>query len=415
MIYPSSSVSTPYGLVVTQADLGKADPEPNGAPTMAVAIDPTHPVVHGRMTSGDGKDWYSLDINDALAGSLLDIRLIWRDGPSRRLCLADASGNELQCKIGDRGASLAGLHLQPGPVLLEVSGDPSASSTYLLRIDATTAPAADFESEPNDDPSTASAMTGQSIRGQFASDDRDTFQFTTTGVPQLWQVDATGTGITGLLWLNPDGTPLGSGDVASDHTSATFTDMYLMPGEHWVRLDGSNGDYTLQFTALGPPDPNAEREPNNGVVNAEPLAIGALRTGRLPSPQDTDVFRFTVDTADHVRVTLTPPADGSIEMRLESGTDSYADIRGDPGTPIVYDALLEPADYDLWLVPVAASVGTYSVTVERAGPVPAQRGPGARQRHQRRSAPAVVAPRGWERSLEWRGRLVSTGHAAQRR
>ncbi len=90
--------------------------------------------------------------------------------------------------------SLSGLHLPPGPITLEVSGDPSATATYLLRIDATTAPAADFESEPNDDPQTATAITGLSIRGQFAADDRDTFKVTTTGVPQLWQVDVTGHG-----------------------------------------------------------------------------------------------------------------------------------------------------------------------------------------------------------------------------
>ncbi len=117
-------------------------------------------MVHGRLTQGDYKDWYSLDIDDSLAASLLDIRLIWRTGPSRRLCLADATGVELQCRTGDHGVSLSGLHLPPGPITLEVSGDPSSTATYLLRIDATTAPAVDFESEPNDTPQVASVIVG---------------------------------------------------------------------------------------------------------------------------------------------------------------------------------------------------------------------------------------------------------------
>ena len=368
VIYPSSSGSAPYSLVATQVDLGSADPEPNGTPTTAVPIDAAHPVVHGRLTPGDPKDWYALDVNDTLGASLLDIRLIWRTGPSRRLCLADAAGNELQCRVGNHGVSLSGLHLQPGPITIEVSGDPSATSSYLLRIDATTAPAADFESEPNDDPRTASVVSGLTMRGQFATDDRDTFQVTTTGVPQLWQVDLTGTGITGLMWENPDGTDLGDGAVATDHQSAQLTDLYLIPGEHWLRVDGSNGDYTVALTPLGPPDPNGEREPNNQAINAEPLSIGSVRSGRLPSAQDADVFRLTVDTPDHVRISVTPPADGAIDMRLESGSLRDADITGDPGVPIVYDALLQPGDYELWLLPGTPSLGKYSVTVEREDP-----------------------------------------------
>ncbi len=116
-----------------------------------------------------------------------------------------------------------------------------------------------------------------------------------------------------------------------------MTDVYLIPGEHWLRVDGSDGDYSLVLTPLGPPDPNGEREPNNRSINAEPLTVGSVRTGRLPSPQDADVFRLTVDTPDHLRITVTPPADGSVNLRLESGSLRVGEIRGDPGTPIVHD------------------------------------------------------------------------------
>ena len=328
-----------------------------------------------------------------LAASLLDIRLIWRTGPSRRLCLADATGFELQCRTGDHGVSLSGLHLPPGPFTLEVDGDPSATATYLLRIDATTAPAVDFESEPNDAPQTASVIAGLTVRGQFAADDQDTFRVTTTGEPQLWQVDVTGTGISGLLWENPDTTELGYGDVTPDRTSAHMTDVYLIPGDHWLRVDGSDGDYSLVLTPLGPPDPNGEREPNNRSINAEPLVVGSVRTGRLPSPQDADVFRLTVDTPDHLRVTVTPPADGSINLRLESGS---LRVGRDPGR--TGDAHRPRRAAPAWRLRPVAPAGDAQprqVLAHRGarGPIPAGRRPGARQRAEPGTAIAAVAAR----------------------
>ena len=282
-VYPSSSVSMPYSLVASVGDLGTADPEPNSAVAQAVALDPAKPVVRGRLAAGDSHDWYSLVVDDTLGASLADIRLVWRDGPTRQLCLADAAGNTLQCRTGEKGVSLSGLRLPPGVVTLDVSGDPSADSTYLLRIDTTTAPAADFETEPNDDARTASVVVDQAIRGVFTEQDYDFYRVTTTGEPQLWQVDATGSGISALRWVQADGTELGTGDITDGH--ALLTDLYLIPGNHWLRVDGSNGEYSLALTALGPPDPNSEREPNDQALNAEPFAAGQTRTGRLPTDQ----------------------------------------------------------------------------------------------------------------------------------
>ncbi len=365
----SAAVTTPYALSAQPAAMSGADPEPNSDVAQAVPIDPARPVVKGRLAAGDVHDWYSFDVSDAVSGVLLDVRLIWRSGPSRRLCLNDAEGHELQCRDGPDGVALSGLHLPPGIVTLSVNGDPADDATYLLRIDSTTVPATDFEYEPNDTPLTASPVIGDTVSGQLAArDDRDTFRVTTTGEPQLWQVDVTGTGIAELLWEKLDGTQLGVGDVSPAHDSAVLTDAYLIPGDHWLRIAGADGDYTMSLTPLGPPDPNGEREPNNAALDAEPLPIGVERSGRLPSLQDADVFRFTLATADHVRVTVTPPPDGAVDMRLESGNLRYGDIDGHLGAPTTYDALLQPGDYELWLTDTQASTSRYSVIVERGDP-----------------------------------------------
>jgi len=365
---PRTTVATAYSLIATEADLSRADPEPNSLVAQATPIDPARPVVRGRLSAGDTQDWYSLAIDETLAASLLDIRLIWLHGPPREVCLSDATGNALQCRTGETGAALTGLHLRPGPITLLVRGDPSDESSYLIRIDATSAPAADFESEPNDSPGTASVVGSGAFRGRLGAADTDHLRVTTTGEPQLWQVDVTGSGINSLRWEQADETNLGGVYVTLDERSARLTDLYLIPGDHWIRIDGSEGDYVLSMTPLGPPDPDAEREPNNETINAQPLMIEGTRTGRLPTAWDADVSRFSVATVDHLLVTLTPPPGGTVRVALESGALRLVDIDSQIGRPIVYDMVLQPGDYELWLTTLAPSEEPYRLSLERLDP-----------------------------------------------
>ncbi len=219
-------------------------------------------------------------------------------------------------------------------------------------------------------------VVDQAIRGLFTEQDYDFYRVTTTGEPQLWQVDATGSGISALRWVQADGTELGTGDITEGH--ALLTDLYLIPGNHWLRVDGSNGEYSLALTALGPPDPNSEREPNNQALNAEPFAAGQTRTGRLPTISDVDVFRITVDSADHLRFSVTPPDDAAVQMHIDGGGQRVSDVSGELGIPTVYEAVLQPGDYEISLWSrTDPSAGRYSLGVERLDPflVPADQEP----------------------------------------
>src|SRR5262249_5233142 len=143
---------TPLPWIVTAApETGPlADPEPDNDKTSAVPLDPTNLVATGRLATAGDVDDYSLHIDDQLANVLLNIKLLWENGPGRQLCLIDSTDTQLLCRSSDTGDAMANLFLPVGDYRLEIRGDPAPGSYYVLRVDQTSAPAPDFETEPND-------------------------------------------------------------------------------------------------------------------------------------------------------------------------------------------------------------------------------------------------------------------------
>jgi hypothetical protein len=370
-VMPFSDAPFPYRLEVVRSTTTDVDPEPNDEPTQAVPLDPVTRVAHGRLGQADRRDRYALLVDEQLSTRLLDVRAIWRDGARRDLCLEDVEGHELQCRTGDRGVALANLHLQAGTWLLDVRGDPAQGSAYVLRVDDAGAAVPDFESEPNGDTDHATPMLATGVMsGRASYEDDDVFEVTVSGEPQLWQLDVTGRGLDQVSWIHRDGSELAVAEIATDRASASLSDLYLIPGQHWFRVGGvDDSEYRLSFTPLGPPDPGAEREPDNSPMRAGPLRVGDARTGRLTDHQDVDVYRFTLDTVDHVRLTLTPPPDGAVRLRLEGGSLRFADISADErGMPITWDGVLQPGDYEAWVQPLEPSTGRYRFALDRDDP-----------------------------------------------
>ena len=359
----------PYALASTVVDLGQADPEPNDDIGHALALDPVTLVAHGRLARAGDVDDYRLTVDDLLAAVQVDITLLSRGGESHQLCLLDLQDAPLQCRSGEGDSVLRGLLLSAGEYVLQVSGDSGLTDPYVLRIDPTNPPAPDFETEPNDTPSTATRFeAGITMRGHQTDSDPDLFAVSVSGPAQLWQLDATGDHLSQLRWSAADGSELASADVASDGSSATLTDMYLIPGPHWLRIDGS-GDYGLRLTPLGPPQPGSEREPNNVSDAAEPLLVGDARNGRLPGPNDIDVFRLSLAAPEHIRIAVDPPADGAVAFALMVGDEALARMRTpEVGQPLAYDAQLPAGDYEIWLSSGTPSAGRYHLTVGREDP-----------------------------------------------
>jgi Mg-chelatase subunit ChlD len=359
----------PYRLSSALEPGARQDAEPNDDAAHAIRLDPARPVAVGRLSQYGDRDNYRLHVDDNLAALLLDIKLVWQDGPQRTLCLFDSHAVELGCRASDGGDSLSNLFLPVGDYTIEVRGEASLADPYLLRVDPTSAPEPDFETEPNDQAIYASAWDGGTLMlGRQVAGDVDYFKVSVAGVAQLWRLDATGLQIDNLRQVKRDGTVLAGADIAPDRKSAVLEDIYFVPGDHWVRIDGI-GDYSLRLTPQGPPDPNAEHEPNNDSASAEPLAIGKPRIGRLVSPNDVDISRFSLAAAEHLHLTLTPPSDGSVTYRLyQANTEVGAQRTAEVGVPINADFVLPAGDYELWLQPGQVSRGRYTVQLDRTDP-----------------------------------------------
>ncbi|HKZ92499.1 MAG TPA: hypothetical protein VJZ50_10190, partial [Candidatus Limnocylindrales bacterium] len=327
------------------------------------------PLAKGRLGRAQDEDWYRLDVTEALAAGTVDIRLLWGSGLQRELCLSSPTGDMLLCRTSSEGLNLTGLSLPVGEHRLRVRGDAAPDDPYLLRVDPAGTVGPGFEREPNDDPGTATPMeTGQTVRGRSLGADTDHFRVLVAGEPQLWQVDARGTGITSLDWIRPNGERLAAAAIPDDRSAATLTDLYMVPGEHWLRVSAEDGEYALELTPLGPPDPNAEREPNDLPAREERLVVGRERVGRLPVSEDTDVYRFVVRGTDHLLLQVTPPADGDIDVLLMDGIGMSRRSRASGAQPLHEDLLLGPGDYQVVLLPIVPSQQRYAISLERLDP-----------------------------------------------
>ena len=335
-------------------------------------LDPGGGVASGRLAAAGDHDVYLLRIDDTLAATQLDVHLMAGGTPAQNheMCLVDPGNVELQCRHGKGDLRLSGLLLPTGDYIVELTGDASLENGYQLAVEPVGPPVADRETEPNDVVADAASFDPSvEVHGRADGEDDDYFHVVIPGAVQLWRLDASGTGLDSLDWVQRTGQVLATTPAADDGTSASLTDLYLIPGDHWFHVAAHDGQYALRLTPLGPPAVNGEREANNDGVHAEPLAIDQARVGRLPDAADVDVYRFSLEAREHVVIELAPPADGAISLGIESRGTSIAELdQPAVGATVDLDTILEPGDHEVWLRPVTPSDATYSITVRRADP-----------------------------------------------
>ena len=342
--------------------------EPNDTVSTASPIQPRR-ALRGRISRDDDLDVFQFTVDQALAATQFDIRLLWRSGASRKLCLLSGEGKELVCRTDTAGIALTDLLLPAGDYAVSVAGDPNPNDFYLLRLDPTSAPVTDFDAEPNDAQEAATAFDPtRTMRGRISPTDTDYFRLAVTGEPQLWRVEAVGQAAITVSAVDASGEVERSAASPDDANRAQISDLYLVPGDHWLRVQGEAGDYSLRLVPLGPPDPKGEREPNDSDDRAQALRVGETRNGRLAEASDADAYRFFLAATEHLALRIDPPADGAVKFSLDWGTQTLASGTSDPGQPLVYDAQLLPGDYNLRLTTDMPSEGTYHLALERRDP-----------------------------------------------
>jgi len=214
-------------------------------------------------------------------------------------------------------------------------------------------------------------------RGHLAGSDWHFIELRTGDEAQLWYIEAAGEDLARLELQNAIGRRLAARNV--ERGAAIMANLHLLPGSHWfsIRAGSGGAEYTFRAVPLGPPRSHSELEPNDDPGRAHRMAFGLPRSGHLFPAGDIDVYRFTVSAAEHVVLTLEPPADLRVRMEVLAsygGEQSHSIATGDsrePGDTLRYPTILDPGDY---LVRVSAadrgarSVNPYVLRLDRRDP-----------------------------------------------
>ena len=263
------------------------------------------------------------------------------------------------------------------------------ANTYSLQFEETGDSSPDFEAEPNDLYANASSLNqDNALRGRLVGSEDDYLKFTVTGEPQLWRIQVAGEGLESLAYADAGGNEQ-QRRQAEEGRRIRLENLYLLPGEHLIRVHGTDGKYTVRAIPLGPPAdapvaidqqaaftvtaaldgevgpppiPVTEREPNDDQSTAMRIDLNSAQSGRLSEGDERDMVRFYLPAAAHVRFTVIPPRDAAVDTSLD---DVLSRGNNGPGQPFVYEAILPPGDHFVTLSPNPRSDEPYVLRLER--------------------------------------------------
>ena len=338
--------------------------EPNDQWQIANKIDLSKPV-HGRIGKKNDYDYYKFTISDDIASMGQSISLAGQEGMQYEFCLFNDAYKQLQCRSAKNAVTLTDLSLAAGDYGFLISRA-TEGAEYTLSMTQIVDQKTNKETEPNDYFEFASTMNAKRIvKGSFSGTDTDHYRFTVAGAPQLWRIQVVGDGVSRLNILDSAGTSLQ--EARSEGSRRTrLSNLFLLPGTHFIRITGTDGDYLLRVLPIGPPNKDLEFEPNNDKSRAMSLNFGQTRIGLLEDEGDRDFYRFQLSNDDHIRLTIEPPADGAVGLQISSDiTGSERVGSSDLGKAIIIEDLFKPGDYSLDLYAKTPSDAEYKIKLER--------------------------------------------------
>jgi len=230
------------------------------------------------------------------------------------------------------------------------------------------------ETEPNDKSEQATPLgPGRAATGTMAGKDEDWFLLQVEGEPQLWTIEASGPAVKTLSVIRAGGKRVMERRIAKNEPSIRIDNVFLLPGPYWLHLRASadGGTYALRAVNLGRPDRYAEFEPNDTSDVAHVLRFGQPRRGLIDDVTDKDLYRFSLDRPTHLVVSVTPPPQLPLLVRIEGGSwKTKTSGTAASGQVIRYEGLLDAADYEITLAAEGkrGSDTPYEVRLDRLDP-----------------------------------------------
>ncbi len=257
------------------------------------------------------------------------------------------------------------------------------------------------EIEPNNVQSYATALDEKlQVRGEMQGRDFDFFSFE-VDTPQTFRIQLLGEDLNDLTVYDNGGSKIQYLGVASGERSARLDNLVLLPGKHFIEVDGQDTQYALRILSLGPatfealeaaegnieqeaedteaeqvdevaeeditrqyPRPAGilEREPNDDDTRAMPLRFGQNYVGVVGNTSDHDYYRFSLQNDQYIRLEAIPAEDGLIFFDT---TDVPRTISFEQGEPAVMERWLLAGDYFVNIRATTPSYGYYQLKLSQ--------------------------------------------------
>jgi hypothetical protein len=328
-----------YHLVarVSPLEVG-AEIEPNGKAAMATELAAPGEAV-GYFGWRHDQDWYRVPTAGLADGSVLAADLEPAPGVTASLLVFDSVEQKLTEAHGgkEERVALRSVRVPAGEpyvyVVVRADAGSNADVRYNLRLRAEL-PKAGGEVEPNDDPAHAQPIPdvgeggAATVAGYLGRGDVDVYRYEAPTPVEL-DVEATPPERVDIKLeiLRPDGSVLARADTGKRREAERLPNVFVGGGAALIRLSAGKGDgnpdepYQLSIAAH-PPEPGAEREPNDTIATPTALPAGTVGTGLVAPRGDVDFWQAaaTPDATGAVAVTVTGVAGLTLDVRVRGGS-----------------------------------------------------------------------------------------------
>jgi hypothetical protein len=330
--------AAPTGAYTLVARLAPLEPggelEPNGKAAMATELLPGGEAV-GYYGWKHDQDWFRVPTAGVAEGSVLSVDLEPAPGVTASLLVFDSVEQKVTEAHGrkEERVSLRNLRLPASEpylfVVVRTDAGWNADVRYNLRLH-TELPKQGGEVEPNDDPAHAQELAAGAdgggaitVTGTLGRGDVDVFKYSSP-VPVELDVEAVPPERVDIKLeiLRPDGTVLARSDTGKRREPERLPNVFVPGGAALVRLSAGKGDANLDepyrlSIAARPPEPGAEREPNDTIATPTPLPPGSVGGGLIAPRGDVDFWQASA----------TPDADGNVSVSVGGVPGLSLDVR----------------------------------------------------------------------------------------